>query len=90
MNRRSIMILLIGIIAALSGLAVTAFLGRRRCADLGGTWDATARLCRLEPGVTAGYSLAGTLAGVVTGLVVAVVLYRAMLFVTGRATRRPR
>lgn len=89
MDRRSIIVLLIGVIASLVGALTALFLEQRRCGDAGGQWNAAARQCELSSGATAGWSGTSLLAGVVVGVLLAVFLYRAVLFFArgGRITR---
>jgi hypothetical protein len=79
------MILLIGVISALSGLAAATYLQQDRCLDAGGRWNTAARACDLASGATMGWSVIAIVAGLVVAVAVGVILFRAMLFVTGRA-----
>lgn len=83
------MILLIGIISALSGMAAATYLQQDRCVDAGGRWNTAARACELATGTTTGWSFIAILTGLVVAVAAGVILFRAMLFVTGRA-RPPR
>lgn len=88
MNRRSIIVLLIGAIAALAGFGTTALLRQRRCAGAGGTWRYQTRECVTAAGEQID---AATMSDVVIGLVVAIglafMLFRVLLFVMGRMPR---
>lgn len=84
--RRSIIVILIGTIATLAGLATIDLLRERRCVELAGTWLSTTRRCALPTGETIGTGSALMFAsGLVVAIGVGFVLYRAMLFVTGQA-----
>lgn len=86
MNRQSIIIILIGAIASLSGFATIDYFRRRRCAELEGAWTAAVRECRLASGEAAGtFTIGGALVGVVIAIAVGFTLYRAYMFATGRA-----
>lgn len=82
------MIVLVGAIAALAGLGAAAVLRRRRCEGAGGRWLDDARECRLASGEALPSSLADAGAGVLVALLAGFVLFRALLFATGRMRRR--
>ncbi len=89
MNRRSIITVLIGIIATLSGFAVTAFLRQRRCEGAGGQWAPATRDCVLISGERLEVSRGADIAiGLVVAVALAFMLFRVLLFVMGRMTRR--
>jgi hypothetical protein len=89
MNRRSIITILIGAIATLSGFAVTALLRQRRCAGAGGQWVGTARECVLASGDRVAVStLTDVFLGVTAAILLAFMLFRVLLFVMGRMPRR--
>ena len=91
MNRRSIILLLMGVIASLAGMLGAMRIRARRCASLGGTWDDVERACRVAagaPGETAGQITSAYLLGFVLAAVVAFMLWRMFLFVTGRGPDR--
>lgn len=89
MNRRSIITMLIGAIAALTGFAVTALLRQRRCEGAGGQWTAAARECVTTSGERLDVALlTDVLLGVLTALLLAFMLFRVLLFVMGRMPRR--
>ena len=86
MNRQSIIVILIGAIASLSGFATVDYFRRERCAELHGTWASALRECRLATGETTGTLTAmSVVLGVAIAAAVGFTLYRAYLFVTGRA-----
>lgn len=82
------MLLLVGTLSALSGLAAATWVQRGRCVDAGGRWDMAKRACELPAGVESGWSLAAVATGVVIALLLGVMLFRAVLFVTGHASTR--
>jgi hypothetical protein len=85
MNRQTVIVILIGALASLSGFATADYFMRRRCGELDGIWDA-ARECRLGSGEIAGtWTIVSVIAGAGVALAVGVTLYRAYLFATGRA-----
>jgi hypothetical protein len=89
MNRRSIIMMLIGAIATLTGLAVTALLRQRRCEGAGGRWSVASRECLTATGEQV--DVAATMDGVIgllAALVLGFMLFRVLLFVMGRMTRR--
>jgi hypothetical protein len=91
MNRRSLILLLIGVIASLAGMLGAMRVRSGRCEALGGTWDDAARACRVPAGAageTAGQVISAYLLGLVLALVVAFMLWRVLLFVTGRGPDR--
>jgi preprotein translocase subunit SecG len=45
MNRRSLIQLLIGVIAAVVGLTTMVLVRQDRCLDAGGSWSAQTRVC---------------------------------------------
>lgn len=88
MNRQSIIVILIGAIASLSGFATIDYFRRRRCAELEGAWTAAARECRLVSGETPGtFTVGGVVIGLIVAIAVGLTLYRAFMFATGRARR---
>lgn len=72
----------------LSGLGATTLLRRRRCEGAGGQWLDAARECRLPSGDVLPGALADAGAGVLVALFAGFVLFRALLFATGRMRRR--
>jgi hypothetical protein len=90
-NRRSLIALLIGVLASILGLLAATRLRARRCGSLGGTWDDARRSCSLPAGV-AGDSMLQTLGSYALGAAIAVLvafmLWRAYLAATGRGPRR--
>lgn len=87
MNRRSIIVLLIGVLSALAGFAAAALVEQRRCADAGGSWDAAIRKCQLATGEITGFGSRSIVSGVFVGVLVAVMLYRTIVFFAMRASR---
>ncbi len=88
MNRRSIILLLIGTIAAIAGFAVPAYLRQRRCAAAGGRWDNAARQCAAsDGGVVEVASGTDILVGALVAVALAFMLFRMFLFATGRVGR---
>ena len=89
MNRRSIITMLIGAIATLTGFAVTALMRQRRCTGAGGQWVATTSECVLPSGERVAVSGAiDVVVGVAAALLLAFMLFRVLLFVMGRMPRR--
>ena len=87
--RQSVLTILIGAISTLVGLTAIDYLRGRRCADLAGKWLASARQCELPSGEHVGTGTAIIFViGAVIALGVGLMLYRAMLFASGRL-RRP-
>lgn len=88
MNRRSIIILLIGVIAALAGSLAAAFLKQNRCASNGGQWQADTQLCRLPTGETVSTAaMTDALVGIFVAVVLGFMLFRIFLFASGRMSR---
>lgn len=88
MTRQSVLLLLVGTLSALSGLGAATWVQRDRCVDAGGHWDMARRACELPAGVETGWSLAAVATGIAVAVLVGVMLFRAMLFVTGHASAR--
>ena len=88
MNRRSLIVLLIGVISALAAGVVATLVQKGRCVDAGGVWDAAARHCQLPTGATSGFSLTAIGFGVLAGVFLAVFLSRAILFFARRGIPR--
>lgn len=82
------MVMLIGAIAALSGLAAATWVQQERCLGDGGAWRAAARQCRFPDGTSSGWSLRAILTGLVIAIVAGILLFRAVQFVTARARMR--
>lgn len=89
MNRRSIIVLLIGAIATLAGFATSALLRQRRCAGSGGEWHHQTRECisltgeRIDAAATS-----DAVIGFMVAVGLAFVLFRVLLFVMGGMPRR--
>lgn len=89
MNRRSIIILLIGAIATLAGFATSALLRQRRCSGAGGTWHLQTRECVGAAGEQLDSAVVtDVVIGVVVAIGLAFMLFRVLLFVMGRMPRR--
>ena len=88
MNRRSIIVVLIGAIAALAGFGATALVRQRRCEGSGGEWRNATRECVTAVGERIdATSPADMVIGVVVSLGLAFMLFRVLLFVMGRMPR---
>jgi hypothetical protein len=88
MNRRSLIVVLIGMITGVSGFATVALLRQSRCKGMGGQWTAQAGHCTLPDGATAHVSNAtDILAGAVVGVLLGFMLFRMFLYATGRVSR---
>lgn len=81
------MILLVGVIAALSGLAAATYVQADRCSGMGGRWEAAVRRCQMPLGESTGWSLSAVVTGFIVGIAVGILLFRAMQFFTERARR---
>lgn len=91
MNRRSIIILLIGMIAALAGSLAAALLKQNRCASSGGQWQADTQLCQLPTGETVRTAATtDVLVGIFVAIVLGFMLFRFLLFASGRMSRPAR
>ncbi|MGH7636393.1 MAG: hypothetical protein ACREOK_01980 [Gemmatimonadaceae bacterium] len=89
MNRRSIIVLLIGAIAALAGFGFTAWMRQRRCAGAGGVWRHQTRECMTAAGERIdAAAISDVIIGVVVAIGLAFMLFRVLLFVMGRMPRR--
>jgi hypothetical protein len=89
MNRRAIILMLIGTIASLAGFATSALLRQRRCGAAGGQWRGSPDGCRLVSGEMVDVTAVGDLvAGVGVAVVIAFMLFRILLLVMGRMSRR--
>lgn len=85
MNRRSIAVLMIGMIATIAGFATTGYVRQKECAGDGGRWHPETRLCELPSGDMVGnISVSNVIAGVVVALLLGFMLFRAFLFTSGR------
>lgn len=88
MDRRSLITILVGVLATLSGFATTAMLRQTRCADAGGQWRAAAKQCVLPSGGLVPVDRAtDMLWGIGLALALGFMLFRIVLFATGRARR---
>jgi hypothetical protein len=92
MKRRPIILLLIGVIAAILGMLAASRIRAGRCAGLGGQWDDVRRACTVPAGMTgesAGQVATAYLLGIVIAAVAAFMLWRIFLFAIGRGPDRP-
>lgn len=90
MNRSSIVSLLIGILAALTGFWAYDLLRKRSCTDVGAAWDAARRACVVPAGVDPGTVAPGIMTYVlpiVLGIGVAFTLTRIYMVMSGRGPR---
>jgi cytochrome c biogenesis protein CcdA len=88
MNRRSLIIVLIGMLAGFSGLATVGVLRQNRCKGLGGEWQSAVRACALEDGGTAEISRTSDfLLGALVAIGLGFMLFRMFLYATGRMGR---
>ena len=89
MNRRSIITVLIGVLATLTGFAVTALLRQRRCEGAGGRWAAATSECVTTSGERLEIAaVTDVVLGVAAAFLLAFMLFRVLLFVMGRMPRR--
>ncbi len=89
MNRRSLIQLLIGIIAAMVSLTALNAVRQDRCLDAGGQWAAATRSCTGPSGplsVARGFDV---IAAIVVGVLLAFMLHRISTFASQRASRPP-
>ena len=84
MNRRSLIQLLIGVMATVAGLAAMTLVRQNRCLEAGGAWTIDERICRGPDGPIVVAQATDILLGVVIGLLLAFMLYRASTFATRR------
>jgi hypothetical protein len=89
MNRRSLIQLLIGVIAAVAGLTTMILVRQDRCLDAGGSWSATTRVCLGPDGPVAVAQASDMIVAVFIGLLVAFMLHRASTFANRHAPRPP-
>ncbi|HEU4994112.1 MAG TPA: hypothetical protein VFT29_04805 [Gemmatimonadaceae bacterium] len=89
MNRRSIIVLLIGILSALTGFGTATVVAQRRCVGAGGHWEAALRKCQLASGELTGFESKSIVAGLFVGVFTAVLLYRMVLFFVIHRSSRP-
>jgi hypothetical protein len=86
MNRRSLIQLLIGIIATIAGLAALNAIRQDRCLDAGGRWMAAARSCVGPSGPLSVSRGTDVIAAIVIGVLLAFMLMRASTFARRRAS----
>jgi hypothetical protein len=88
MNRRTLIPLFVGLLAALAGFATVAYLRQGRCVGAGGRWEATSRHCTLPAGssVTVAH-LSDLIAGAAVAIVLAFMLFRMTTLAASRSSR---
>ena len=84
MNRRSVIQLLIGVIAALGGLGALTVIRQNRCVDAGGQWSIAQRSCAGPSGPIPVDRWSDVTIALIIGLLLAVMLYRASTFANRR------
>ena len=84
MNRRSIIQLLIGVIAALGGLGALTVVRQNRCVGAGGQWSIVQRVCTGPDGPIPVERWSDITVALVVGLLLAVMLYRASTWANRR------
>lgn len=82
MNRRSIINILVGAIAALSGLGVMSYLRQGRCTGAGGEWSSATRSCTSPSGPIVVEQSMDVVIAVVAAIVVGWILFRISTFAT--------
>lgn len=87
MNRRSLIQLLIGVIATMAGLAALNAIRQDRCLDAGGQWMAAARSCVGPGGPLSVARGSDVIAAIVIAVLLAFMLQRASMFARRRASR---
>ena len=87
MNRQSLIQLLIGVIAAMAGLAALNAIRQDRCVDAGGQWMAAARSCAGPNGPLSVSRGSDVIAAIVIGVLLAFMLHRASTFARRRSSR---
>jgi len=87
MNRRSLIQLLIGVIAAVAGLATMILVRQDRCLDAGGSWSAQTRVCLGPEGPVSVARASDVAVALGIGLLMAFMLHRASTFGNRRAPR---
>ena len=87
MNRRSLIQLLIGIIATMAGLAALNAVRQDRCLDAGGPWPAATRSCVGPDGPLSVARGSDVIVAIVIGVLLALMLDRASSFASRRASR---
>ena len=87
MNRRSLIQLLIGVIAAVAGLTAMILVRQDRCLDAGGSWNAATRVCLGPNGPLAVARGSDVTVAIGIGLLVAFMLYRVSTFADRRVPR---
>jgi hypothetical protein len=90
LNRRSLMQLIIGMIAAFAGMMSVMVLRQQRCMEAGGQWTGMGQRCLSAGGPIPVDRGVDFMAGLGVGLLVAFMLYRASTFAARRRSRAPR
>ena len=88
MNRRSLIQLLIGVIAAVAGLGTMVLVRQDRCLGAGGSWSIETRVCLGPQGPLVVARGSDVTVAIGIGLLVAFMLHRASTF-ADRHARRP-
>ena len=88
MNRRSLIQLLTGVIAAVAGLGTMVLVRQDRCLDAGGSWSTETRVCLGPQGPLVVARRSDVTVAIGIGLLVAFMLHRASTF-ADRHARRP-
>ncbi len=87
MNRRSLIQILIGVIASLAALTIVTAVREDRCLDAGGKWIAATRACVGPEGPLPVSRASDVILAIVIGVVLAFMLYRASTFASARSSR---
>jgi len=89
MNRRSLIQLLVGAIAAIAGLGSLTFLRQDRCRDAGGQWSSAERFCAGPNGPIAVERWSDVAIAIALAFSVAWILYRMSTFVNRSRSSPP-
>jgi hypothetical protein len=87
MNRRSLIQILIGVIAAIAGLMSVILLRQGRCSEANGTWDGATQACIAAGGAIPIARFSDLVAGFGMSVFVALLLYRITTFIYKRQSR---
>lgn len=85
--RRQIVLVVVGITAAIVALIAATYLRQDACLDAGGRWVVETEVCQLAPGVAPPGSAKAYGLGAVIGLLVGTMLWRMYTFAARRGTR---
>ena len=88
MNRRSLIQILIGVIATLASLGSLMVVRQNRCVAAGGQWSVAERTCAGPNGPIAVAQPADFAVAIAVGALLAFMLYRLSTFATRRASGR--